>query len=114
MFLIDNLQYYLQVDVIETEYNNFMNAIKKVEDFQQIEKLHNMFLLNILSHSFLLDITVSCIFENLFVITYSSILTNFIFIFQGDSFNENDTAPAYSEHVSAQVFLLLCEFFPLY
>ena len=60
MFLIDNLLYYLQVDVIETEYNNFTNAIKKVQDFQQIEKLHNMFLLNILSHSFLLDITVSC------------------------------------------------------
>ncbi|KAK7598176.1 hypothetical protein V9T40_006411 [Parthenolecanium corni] len=56
MFLINNLQFYLQVDVIETEYCNLINEIHKVKDFQQIEKLHNIFLLNVLSHSFLLQV----------------------------------------------------------
>lgn len=59
MFLINNLQFYLQVDVIETEYCNLINEIHKVKDFQQIEKLHNIFLLNVLSHSFLLQVPVS-------------------------------------------------------
>lgn len=78
MFLINNLQFYLQVDVIETEYCHLISEIQKIKDFQQIEKLHNIFLLNILSHSFLLDVPVS----NEFVLrgVYITFFNFFIFI----------------------------------
>lgn len=53
MFLISNLQFYLQVDVIEAEYGSLIELLRNQTDFQQVIRLHNMFLLNILSQSFI-------------------------------------------------------------
>lgn len=57
-FLIDNLQYYLQVDVLESQFSIMMEKIKETSDFEKIIKAHGCFQANILSLCFLLE-TVS-------------------------------------------------------
>lgn len=59
MFLIDNLQYYLQVDVLESQFSIMMNKISGTKDFEQIQRAHNCFQANILGLCFLLE-NVSC------------------------------------------------------
>jgi gamma-tubulin complex component 4 len=58
MFLVDNLLYYLQVDVVESQFSIMMNKIQETRDFEQILRAHNVFLANVLGLCFLLD-TVS-------------------------------------------------------
>jgi gamma-tubulin complex component 4 len=55
MFLIDNLQYYLQVDVLESQFSIMMDKIKETKDFEQILRAHSCFQANVLSLCFLLD-----------------------------------------------------------
>lgn len=55
MFFIDNLQYYLQVEVVESQYSIMMKKIEERTDFEQIQKAHNCFLANILSLCFMLE-----------------------------------------------------------
>lgn len=55
LFLIDNLQYYLQVDVIESQYSTLLNTVQNSKDFEYIERAHSVFQANILSCSFLLN-----------------------------------------------------------
>ncbi|XP_021925023.1 gamma-tubulin complex component 4 isoform X3 [Zootermopsis nevadensis] len=54
MFLVDNLQYYLQVDVLESQYTMLLSAVQATKDFDQIQKAHTLFQANILSQTFLL------------------------------------------------------------
>lgn len=54
MFVIDNLQYYLQVDVLESQYTILQTAINSTKDFEQIQRAHTIFQANILSQTFLL------------------------------------------------------------
>ena len=53
MFLVDNLQYYLQVDVLESQYTLLQSAVQATKDFEQIQKAHTLFQANILSQTFL-------------------------------------------------------------
>ncbi|XP_045777470.1 gamma-tubulin complex component 4 isoform X1 [Maniola jurtina] len=53
MFLMDNLQHYLQADVLETNYSRLMEAVNKTNDFEKLKKAHATFLADILSQSFL-------------------------------------------------------------
>lgn len=55
MFLIDNLQYYLQVDVLESQFSIMMDKIKETRDFEQILRAHGCFQANVLSLCFLLE-----------------------------------------------------------
>lgn len=55
LFLIDNLLYYLQVDVLEAHFSILMNTIQCSKDFDQIIRAHNIFLGNVLCLSFLLN-----------------------------------------------------------
>lgn len=55
MFLIDNLQYYLQVDVLESQFSIMMDKIKDTKDFEQILRAHSCFQANVLSLCFLLE-----------------------------------------------------------
>ncbi|KAL7021042.1 hypothetical protein ACKWTF_011724 [Chironomus riparius] len=55
MFLIDNLQYYLQVDVLESQFSIMMDKIKETKDFEQILRAHSCFQANVLSLCFLLE-----------------------------------------------------------
>lgn len=54
LFLIDNLQYYLQVDVLESQFSILMNAIQEAKDFEHIQRAHSIFQGNILSLCFLI------------------------------------------------------------
>lgn len=56
MFLIDNLQYYLQVDVLESQFSIMMGKIEGTRDFEQIQRAHSCFQANILGLCFLLDV----------------------------------------------------------
>lgn len=66
MFFIDNLQYYLQVDVLESQFCIMMDKIKETNDFEQIIRAHGCFQANVLALCFLLE----------------SVRTNFINIYQ--------------------------------
>lgn len=43
-FLIDNLQYYVQVDVLETQYTQLLEKIRATHDFESIKHAHELFL----------------------------------------------------------------------
>ncbi|XP_041984391.1 gamma-tubulin complex component 4 [Aricia agestis] len=53
MFLMDNLQHYLQADVLETNFSRLMEAVNRTNDFEILKQAHATFLADILSQSFL-------------------------------------------------------------
>ncbi|XP_037052215.1 gamma-tubulin complex component 4 homolog [Bradysia coprophila] len=54
MFLVDNLQYYLQVDVLESQFSILMDTVQKSKDFEHIQRAHTIFQANVMSLCFLL------------------------------------------------------------
>lgn len=54
LFFINNLQYYLQVDVLESQFATMMTTINNCRDFEVVQRAHTLFQANILSQSFLL------------------------------------------------------------
>ncbi|NXX14597.1 GCP4 protein, partial [Podargus strigoides] len=53
-FLVDNLQYYLQVDVLESQFSQLLQQINATRDFESIQLAHDHFLSNLLAQSFIL------------------------------------------------------------
>uniref|UniRef100_H9G828 Gamma-tubulin complex component n=1 Tax=Anolis carolinensis TaxID=28377 RepID=H9G828_ANOCA len=53
-FLVDNLQYYLQVDVLESQFSQLLQQINATRDFESIRRAHDHFLSNLLAQSFIL------------------------------------------------------------
>ncbi|KAK7116694.1 gamma-tubulin complex component 4-like [Littorina saxatilis] len=63
-FLVDNLQYYLQVDVIESQYNALLDTINTTRDFEAIKLAHEHFLAALLAQSFVhMKPVSSCLYE---------------------------------------------------
>lgn len=54
MFIVDNLQYYLQADVLESQFSILMQTVQESRDFEHIQRAHTVFQANILSLCFLL------------------------------------------------------------
>uniref|UniRef100_A0A1B6GNT4 Gamma-tubulin complex component n=1 Tax=Cuerna arida TaxID=1464854 RepID=A0A1B6GNT4_9HEMI len=54
MFLIHNLQCYLQLDVMEGEFSILQAALDKTEDFEQVIHQHSLFITHITAQAFLL------------------------------------------------------------
>ncbi|KZC06733.1 PREDICTED: gamma-tubulin complex component 4 [Dufourea novaeangliae] len=54
IFIIDNLQYYLQVDVLESQYTIMEGNMKNTRNFEDVQKAHSIFLANVMSQTFLL------------------------------------------------------------
>jgi len=52
-FFVDNLQYYLQVDVLETQFAHLLKTIAKKHDFESIHSSHDNFLVNMHTQSFI-------------------------------------------------------------
>ncbi|XP_077989144.1 gamma-tubulin complex component 4-like [Glandiceps talaboti] len=52
-FLVDNLQYYLQVDVLETQFSQLVEKISATRDFESIRLAHDQFLTSLLGQAFL-------------------------------------------------------------
>ncbi|XP_065059510.1 gamma-tubulin complex component 4-like [Rhopilema esculentum] len=61
-FLIDNLQYYLQVDVLEAQFSELVHAIKETRDFESIQTAHDRFLTKLMAQCF---ITMKPVFNTL-------------------------------------------------
>ncbi|XP_055851463.1 gamma-tubulin complex component 4 homolog [Episyrphus balteatus] len=55
MFFVDNLQYYIQADVLESQFSILMNTILNKADFEQIQRAHSVFQANILSLCFMIN-----------------------------------------------------------
>ncbi|XP_073819750.1 gamma-tubulin complex component 4 [Musca autumnalis] len=53
MFFVDNLQYYIQVDVLDSQFSILLNTVLNEADFEQIQRAHSVFQANILSLCFL-------------------------------------------------------------
>lgn len=58
MFLVHNLQCYLQLDVLESEYSILQAALDKTEDFNQVIHQHSLFIAHITAQAFLLPTKV--------------------------------------------------------
>lgn len=56
LFLINNLQYYMQVDVIEAQFAVLNKSITNAQNVENIIKLHAEFLGNLMSRAFLMTI----------------------------------------------------------
>ncbi|XP_043477016.1 gamma-tubulin complex component 4-like [Leptopilina heterotoma] len=58
IFIVDNLQYYLQVDVLESQYTLMENSMKITRNFEEIQRAHSIFMANVMSQTFLLSSNV--------------------------------------------------------
>ncbi|XP_066143119.1 gamma-tubulin complex component 4 [Euwallacea fornicatus] len=56
LFLVDNLQYYIQVNVIEAKFSILMKAVQSANELEDVIKIHHEFVVNLLSESFLLSL----------------------------------------------------------
>jgi hypothetical protein len=74
-FFIDNFQYYIQIDVLEYKYQQLIRSILSSTDFQQIKHLHELFLADIQTHSFMLLGTAYQSIRNILSICISFCLT---------------------------------------
>ncbi|KAI4467889.1 gamma tubulin complex protein [Holotrichia oblita] len=54
VYLVNNLQYYLQVDVIEAEFSVLKEAVKNANEFEDIIRLHSKFMSKLLSKTFVM------------------------------------------------------------
>lgn len=54
MFLVNNLQYYLQVDVIEAQFSLLLKSVENASELEDIIKVHHEFLINLLARTFIL------------------------------------------------------------
>eukprot|EP00667_Euglena_gracilis_P003834 EG_transcript_3848 len=72
---IDNVAYYLQVDVLETQYNQLMTRISQAEDFEEASRAHERYISGLISACFLDHHMICSSLEELFV--YCVTLVNF-------------------------------------
>ncbi|XP_074651183.1 gamma-tubulin complex component 4-like [Tubulanus polymorphus] len=79
-YLLDNLQYYLQVDVIESQYSILLGKIEATHDFEAIRLAHDQFLAALLVQSFLHMKTVSRYLKEIL-----EICNNFCVLMQGEA-----------------------------
>lgn len=71
MFLINNLQYYMQVDVIEAQFAVLIKSVNNTQNVENIIKLHAEFLGNLMSRTFLMsvnDVSVLIFFCDLLLV----------------------------------------------
>lgn len=52
-FLIDNIQYYVQVDVIESQFSLLLESIRSTHDFETIQQAHCSFISSLFRQLFL-------------------------------------------------------------
>ncbi|XP_044265603.1 gamma-tubulin complex component 4 [Tribolium madens] len=64
IFLVNNLQYYLQVDIIEAQFSLLLKAIENANEFEDIIKVHHKFISNLLAKTFILTPDKSHTYQN--------------------------------------------------
>mmetsp|Transcript_31424 Transcript_31424/g.61248 ORF Transcript_31424/g.61248 Transcript_31424/m.61248 type:complete len:913 (-) Transcript_31424:71-2809(-) len=65
-FLIDNLQYYLQVDVLEVQFHTLVKKIEESKDFETVRQAHDAYLAALTTQCFLRDRMLFTALENVF------------------------------------------------
>jgi len=77
-FIIDNLQFYLQADVLETQFMELENKLKMTKDFGEIRFSHDTFLTKIQSQSFMNHPKVSACFNDIMTncLVFCSLVNN--------------------------------------
>ncbi|KAK9875243.1 hypothetical protein WA026_007637 [Henosepilachna vigintioctopunctata] len=64
MFMINNLHYYLQVDVIEAHFSMLEKAVLNANELEDVIRVHHEFITNLLSKTFVLDADEEHIYKN--------------------------------------------------
>lgn len=65
-YFISNLLYYLQVDVVDSEYVRLIEELSQANDFQMVLRLHRSYLANVLRLMCLDHVNIQETFERLF------------------------------------------------
>jgi gamma-tubulin complex component 4 len=66
--LIENWRAYIQVDVIEPEFQKLLQTISSSSDFNQCTRAHRQYLAAVMAHSFLDVGSIMTIFEDIFAL----------------------------------------------
>uniref|UniRef100_A0A224YXM5 Gamma-tubulin complex component n=1 Tax=Rhipicephalus zambeziensis TaxID=60191 RepID=A0A224YXM5_9ACAR len=69
--LLDSIQYYLQVDVIEIQLGRLLTQVTQTPDFEAIQHVHNAYLASLLKDSLIMLQPVHNCFRSLFVLSKS-------------------------------------------
>lgn len=77
-FLVDNLQFYLQADVLETQFVELETKLKKTKDFGEIRYSHDTFLTKIQAQSFMHNKVVYSCFNDIMdnCLSFSSLVNS--------------------------------------
>ena len=52
MFVVDNLQYYLMADVLESQFSLLLNRLEHSSNFEELKQAHDIFLSSVISNTF--------------------------------------------------------------
>jgi hypothetical protein len=52
MFVVDNLQYYLMADVLESQFSLLLERLKQSTNFEELRHSHDIFLSSVISNTF--------------------------------------------------------------
>lgn len=52
MFVVDNLQYYLMADVLESQFSLLLDRLATSQNFEELRLAHDIFLSSVISHTF--------------------------------------------------------------
>ncbi|KAL3220051.1 hypothetical protein MRX96_030125 [Rhipicephalus microplus] len=69
--LLNSIQYYLQVDVIEIQLGRLLTQVMETRDFEAIQHVHNAYLTSLLKDSMIMLQPVHNCFKSLFVLSKS-------------------------------------------
>ncbi|KAL3181076.1 hypothetical protein MRX96_037133 [Rhipicephalus microplus] len=69
--IMSNIQYYLQVDVIEIQLGRLLTQVMETRDFEAIQHVHNAYLTSLLKDSMIMLQPVHNCFKSLFVLSKS-------------------------------------------
>lgn len=95
--LIDNIQYYLQVDVLESQYWQLIEEIGKTRDYQHLASTHHNFLVSITAQCFLNNQMVSNALQRLL-----KLIHNFCTIMETTWSSDNKRVPRFDSTSSSE------------
>jgi len=108
-FLIDNLQYYLQVDVIESQFSRLVEKMRGTRDFEECRLALDTFLSKLQAQCFLQERLISKCIENL--VKQCEALTRLSKLLDSaqESVDSNEELESISRNFSAHsLFLFKC------
>ena len=59
LFVVNNLQHYLMVDVIESQYSQLLSRLDRSTNFEEIRHAHDLFVNSVVAFTFVRNDTLS-------------------------------------------------------